>query len=105
MDARSIAATARSHGVVTSAADVSYDAPAPVSRRFDASVYEKPGVRGFGHPQPEAELQFGPNIAEWPPSPPWRTTCSCRWPPSSGTVTTTDELIPSGETSSYRSNP
>ena len=65
MDARSIAATARNHGVLTSAADVDYDEPAPVERRFDASVYDKRVYRGFGHPQPDAPLQYGPNIAEW----------------------------------------
>ena len=106
MDARSIAATARSHGVVTSAADVDYDAPAPVSRQFDASVYEKRVYRGFGRPQPEAELQYGPNIAEWPAIPALADDLLLQVASVlRDEVTTTDELIPSGETSSYRSNP
>ena len=66
MDARSIAATARNHGVLTSAADVSYDAPKPVARTFDADVYKKRVYFGVGKPQPEHALKFGPNITEWP---------------------------------------
>ena len=106
MDARSIAATARNHGVVTSAADVDYDEPAPAARRFDASVYEKRVYRGFGHPRPEAELQYGPNIAEWPAIPALADGLLLQVASVlRDEVTTTDELIPSGETSSYRSNP
>ena len=106
MDARSIAATARNHGVLTSAADVSYDAPKPVARTFDADVYKKRVYFGVGKPQPEHELKFGPNITEWPKIPAlsenllMQVASVLRDP-----VTTTDELIPSGETSSYRSNP
>ena len=106
MDARSIAATARNHGVLTSAADVPYEAPAPVRRMFDAAVYQKRVYFGFGNPQPEHELKFGPNITEWPKLPAlgenllMQVASVLRDP-----VTTTDELIPSGETSSYRSNP
>ena len=106
MDARSIAATARNHGVLTSAADVSYDAPKPVARTFDADVYKKRVYFGAGNPQPEHALKFGPNITEWPKIPAlsenllMQVASVLRDP-----VTTTDELIPSGETSSYRSNP
>ena len=106
MDARSIAATARNHGVLTSAADVSYDAPNPVARTFDADVYKKRVYFGAGNPQPEHALKFGPNITEWPKIPAlsenllMQVASVLRDP-----VTTTDELIPSGETSSYRSNP
>lgn len=106
MDARSIAATARNHGVLTSAAEVDYCAPAPVQRCFDHAVYDRRVYDGFGHAQPEAALQYGPNIAEWPPIPAlgenllMQLASVLRDP-----VTTTDELIPSGETSSYRSNP
>ena len=106
MDARSIAATARNHGVLTSAADVSYDAPKPVTRTFDADVYKKRVYFGAGNPQPEHALKFGPNITEWPKIPAlsenllMQVASVLRDP-----VTTTDELIPSGETSSYRSNP
>ena len=106
MDARSIAATARNHGVLTSAADVDYDAPSPSERRFDASVYDKRVYRGFGHPQPDAPLQYGPNIAEWPAIPALSDDLLLQVASVlRDEVTTTDELIPSGETSSYRSNP
>ena len=106
MDARSIAATARNHGVVTSAADVDYPAPAPVRRTFDGGVYGRRVYFGYGKAQPEAPLHYGPNIAEWPAIPPLgeelllQVASVLRDP-----VTTTDELIPSGETSSFRSNP
>ena len=106
MDARSIAATARNHGVLTSAADVDYDAPSLAERRFDASVYDKRVYRGFGHPQPDAPLQYGPNIAEWPAIPALSDDLLLQVASVlRDEVTTTDELIPSGETSSYRSNP
>ena len=106
MDARSIAATARNHGVLTSAADVDYDEPASAKRRFDASVYDKRVYRGFGHPQPDAPLQYGPNIAEWPAIPALSDDLLLQVASVlRDEVTTTDELIPSGETSSYRSNP
>ena len=106
MDARSIAATARNHGVLTSAADVDYDEPASAKRRFDASVYDKRVYRGFGHPQPDAPLQYGPNIAEWPAIPSLSDDLLLQVASVlRDEVTTTDELIPSGETSSYRSNP
>ncbi len=106
MDARSIAATARNHGVLTSAADIDYDAPKQVTRTFDAAVYKKRVYFGFGSPQPDHALKFGPNITEWPKIPAladnllMQVASVLRDP-----VTTTDELIPSGETSSYRSNP
>ncbi len=106
MDARSIAATARNHGVLTSAADIDYDAPKQVTRTFDAAVYKKRVYFGFGNPQPDHALKFGPNITEWPKIPALadnlliQVASVLRDP-----VTTTDELIPSGETSSYRSNP
>ncbi len=106
MDARSIAATARNHGLLTSAAEVSYDAPNPARRFFDAEVYKKRVFFGAGHAQEESELKFGPNITEWPEIAPlaenlmMQVASVLRDP-----VTTTDELIPSGETSSYRSNP
>ena len=107
MDARSIAATARNAGKL-SPADELPDAPAetPLNYRFDPSVYEKRVYRGFGKPEPQTELIFGPNIADWPAMSPLPenlllTVASAIYDP----VTTTDELIPSGETSSYRSNP
>ena len=105
MDARSIAATAKNAGVITPATEVEYDVP-PHSYRFDSSVYEKRVYNGFGHPQPDVELRYGPNITDWPNIYPltdnalFELAAVIRDP-----VTTTDELIPSGETSSYRSNP
>ena len=106
MDARSIAATARNKGVLTSAADIDYREPPAHSYTFDGAVYEKRVYNGYGKPDPAQELKMGPNIAEWPkiPALPENTLirlASVLHDP----VTTTDELIPSGETSSYRSNP
>ena len=69
MDARSIAATARNHGVLTPATEVDYVPPKQGKRTFDTQVYDRRVYFGFGHPQPESELKFGPNIAEWPPIP------------------------------------
>ncbi len=106
MDARSIAATARNHGVLTAATEIDYTQPAPHAYQFDKSVYEKRCYFGFGKADESAELILGPNITEWPKIPALRDNllmklaCVIHDP-----VTTTDELIPSGETSSYRSNP
>ena len=105
MDARSIAATAANGGVITAATDIEYE---PVHRpySFDKGVYEKRIYRGFGHPIPEEKLILGPNITDWPEMFALndnllvKLAAVIRDP-----VTTTDELIPSGETSSYRSNP
>lgn len=106
MDARSIAATARNHGVLTSAADVDYTPPAPVQRRFDRKVYDRRVYFGFGHARPDAALKYGPNIAEWPAIPALADDLLMQVASVlRDEVTTTDELIPSGETSSYRSNP
>ena len=106
MDARSIAATARNHGVLTAATELDYTPPAPHREAFDGSVYEKRCYFGFGKAEPDEPLRLGPNITEWPKIPAlaenlfMKLCCVLRDP-----VTTTDELIPSGETSSYRSNP
>ena len=106
MDARSIAATARNHGILTSAADVDYTPPAPVQRRFDRAVYDRRVYFGFGRAQPDAPLKYGPNIAEWPAIPALSDDLLMQVASVlRDEVTTTDELIPSGETSSYRSNP
>ena len=105
MDARSIAATAANGGRITAATDVDYDA-SHAAFAFDASVYEKRVYRGFGKAKPETELILGPNITDWPKMESLsenllvELAAVIRDP-----VTTTDELIPSGETSSYRSNP
>ena len=105
MDARSIAATARNGGYITPATEVQY-AASSVKYQFDGSVYARRVYNGFGHPQPETALRYGPNITDWPQIFPLtenillELAAVIRDP-----VTTTDELIPSGETSSYRSNP
>lgn len=105
MDARSIAATARNGGVITAATDVDYDYT-PHEYHFDSSVYKKRVYYGFGKADPSEELILGPNITDWPVQYELadnllvKLAAVIRDP-----VTTTDELIPSGETSSYRSNP
>ena len=105
MDARSIAATAANGGKITPATDVDYDYT-PINYEFDKSVYEKRVYYGYGKADPEAELILGPNITSWPDQYELganllvELTAVIHDP-----VTTTDELIPSGETSSLRSNP
>ena len=108
MDARSIAATARNGGVLTAATDIDYDLPTAeeLEYHYDGSVYAKRCYEGFGKADPTAELRYGPNIKDWPQMPKLEEDllvrlCAVIHDP----VTTTDELIPSGETSSYRSNP
>lgn len=105
MDARSIAATAANGGVITAATDIEYEVP-QMEYKFDGSIYKKRCYYGFGHADPKAELRFGPNIKDWPHMHKLEENmllklCAVIDDP----VTTTDELIPSGETSSYRSNP
>ena len=105
MDARSIAATARNGGRLTPATDLQVRYR-DYRHAFDRSVYDKRVFFGYGHADPAAPLTFGPNIRDWPSMPPLSQgllmkVCSYITDP----VTTTDELIPSGETSSYRSNP
>jgi aconitate hydratase len=108
MDARSIAATARMGGVLTAATELP-DVPADGAQEqwaYDDSAYRARVYYGVGKPDPDQPLVFGPNIADWPeqialPQDLLLTVCSAIYDP----VTTTDELIPSGETSSYRSNP
>ena len=108
MDARSIAATARNGGVLTAATDIDYEEPTAeqLDYHYDGSVYAKRCYEGFGKADPTAELRYGPNIKDWPHMPKLEDDllvklCAVIHDP----VTTTDELIPSGETSSYRSNP
>ncbi|MCL2628927.1 MAG: hydratase [Oscillospiraceae bacterium] len=105
MDARSIAATAANKGVLTAATDTLYNVT-KYEYIHDNNVYEKRCYNGFGKPNSEAELRFGPNIADWPKFHALEENmllelCAV----IHDEVTTTDELIPSGETSSYRSNP
>ncbi|MBQ7485433.1 MAG: hydratase [Oscillospiraceae bacterium] len=105
MDARSIAATARNGGRITPADEVDYT-PVVHPYHFDASVYAHRVYNGFGRPDPSAELVMGPNITDWPKM--YALTDHLLVELAAvihDSVTTTDELIPSGETSSYRSNP
>ncbi len=105
MDARSIAATAANGGVITAATDIEYnDNHKPYS--FDGRIYEKRIYNGYGHALPETELRYGPNIKDWPVMPAMQENMMLELAAViHDPVTTTDELIPSGETSSYRSNP
>jgi aconitate hydratase len=105
MDARSIAATAANGGVLTSALGLDYD-DAFVPFEYSPSVYGARVFNGFGKSDSTIELVYGPNITDIPAIEPLKDNlaikiCSVINDP----VTTTDELIPSGETSSYRSNP
>ena len=105
MDARSIAATAANGGVITAATDVDYvDEHKPYM--FDGRIYEKRIYQGFGKADPAVELRYGPNIKDWPVMPAMSENMMLELAAViHDPVTTTDELIPSGETSSYRSNP
>ena len=106
MDARSIAATARNGGRLTAATEIDYTPPGEKPYEFDSSVYQKRVYFGFGNADPDAELRFGPNIADWPAIPALSQNLVMELAAViHDPVTTTDELIPSGETSSYRSNP
>ncbi len=105
MDARSIAATVLNGGYLTSAADTEIKIP-PVAYTFNREIYDHRVYNGWGRPSQQDELKFGPNIADWPemiamPQNLLLEVATVITDP----VTTTDELIPSGETSSFRSNP
>ncbi len=105
MDARSIAATAINKGYLTSATEVDVEYTSP-KYFFDKSIYENRVYNGVGKADPAAEIKFGPNIKDWPDM--IALTDNLLLKVASvinDPVTTTDELIPSGETSSYRSNP
>ena len=105
MDARTIAATTRNGGILTPATDIDYDPTIP-PYEFDDSSYRSRVYSGYGKGNYDELLRLGPNIKDWP--------AIQRLPENlllkissyiTDPVTTTDELIPSGETSSYRSNP
>ena len=105
MDARSIAATAANKGYLTPATDVEASDFIP-KYHFDKTIYDNRVFDSKGVEDPSVEIQFGPNIKDWPemsalPQNMLLKVVSEIHDP----VTTTDELIPSGETSSYRSNP
>ena len=105
MDARSIAATAENKGYLTSAMDIDVNYSKP-KYFFDKTIYENRVFDSKGEADPSVEILFGPNIKDWPkmsalPENMVLKVVSEIHDP----VTTTDELIPSGETSSFRSNP
>lgn len=105
MDARSIAATAAARGFLTGAdeLDVEYTGQ---TYHFDSTIYANRVFDSHGKADPETKLQFGPNIKDWPEMTPLTENLLLRVVSLiHDPVTTTDELIPSGETSSYRSNP
>ena len=105
MDARSIAATAANGGVITAATDVEFeDNHKPYE--FDERIYERRVYNGYGKENLDTELRYGPNIKDWPTMYPMEENMLLELAAViHDPVTTTDELIPSGETSSYRSNP
>ncbi len=106
MDARSIAATAANGGVLTAASEVLDEPLETPPCRFDAGIYEKRVYNGWGKAEPDYALKFGPNIKDWPEQPALTDDLLLKVASYiTDPVTTTDELIPSGETSSYRSNP
>lgn len=105
MDARSVAATAANGGRITAADEIGYTYHCP-EFHYDPSAYEHRVYQGFGKADPNAQLVCGPNIKDWPEMPEMNENmlvrvCAYITDP----VTTTDELIPSGETGSFRSNP
>ena len=105
MDARSIAATAANKGILTPATEMDVEI-GKYKYFFDKSIYEKRVFDPKGEADPEAELTLGPNIRDWPEMPALTDNLLLKVVSEiHDPVTTTDELIPSGETSSYRSNP
>lgn len=105
MDARSIAATAANQGYLTAATDIDVDFTKP-KYFFDKAIYEKRVYNGIGKADPSVDIKFGPNIVDWPKMSPLTDNLVLKVVSViHDPVTTTDELIPSGETSSYRSNP
>ena len=105
MDARSIAATAANKGRLTSACEIDVEYSHP-KYFFDSKIYDNRVFNGVGRPDFNAELKYGPNIVPWPKMERLADDILIKIVSEiHDPVTTTDELIPSGETSSYRSNP
>ena len=105
MDARSIAATAANKGFLTAATDMDVEYTGP-TYHFDKTIYENRVFDSKGVADPEQEIQFGPNIKDWPQMVELPENLVIKVVSEiHDPVTTTDELIPSGETSSFRSNP
>ncbi|MBQ3493172.1 MAG: hydratase [Clostridia bacterium] len=105
MDARSIAATAKNGGAITSAMEIEYSNKIK-KYRFNAKIYQARVFNGVQNADDKASLVYGPNIADWPKMDALKDNLLLKVVSVlQDAVTTTDELIPSGETSSYRSNP
>jgi len=105
MDARSIAATAVNGGVITAATDIEYE-DTHARYQYDGKIYNSRIYYGYGKADASQELRYGPNIKDWPKMYPMQDNMLVELAAViHDPVTTTDELIPSGETSSYRSNP
>ena len=105
MDARSIAATAINKGILTAATDLDINYTKP-KYFFNGDVYKNRCYDGYGKADNSVELRFGPNITDWPSMSALTDNVLLKVVSFiTDPVTTTDELIPSGETSSYRSNP
>ena len=105
MDARSIAATAANKGYLTAATDIDANYTNP-KYFFDSTIYKNRVFDSKGVADPSVEIKFGPNIKDWPAMPELTKNLVLKVVSEiHDPVTTTDELIPSGETSSYRSNP
>lgn len=105
MDARSIAATAANKGFLTAATDMDVEFKNP-KYFFDKTIYENRVFDSKGEADPDVEIKFGPNIKDWPAMEPLPENLLLKVVSEiHDPVTTTDELIPSGETSSFRSNP
>ena len=105
MDARSIAATAANKGYLTAATDMDVEYKGR-KYHFDKTIYENRVFDSHGVADPDTEIQFGPNIKDWPEMVALTDNLLLKVVSEiHDPVTTTDELIPSGETSSYRSNP
>ncbi len=104
MDSMSIAATAANGGILTSAMDIDFNDTVD-EFVFDESIYKNRVYNGFKAPE-NSDLRYGPNIADWPKIEELKSNLLVKLAAAIyDDVTTTDELIPSGETSSYRSNP
>ncbi|MDO4210611.1 MAG: hydratase [Bacteroidales bacterium] len=105
MDARSIAATAANGGYITAATDVEFE-DTHIPYKYDGGIYQKRVFNGYGHADETLALRYGPNIKDWPKMFAMEDNMLVELAAViHDPVTTTDELIPSGETSSYRSNP
>lgn len=105
MDARSIAATAANKGYLTAATDLDVEYTSP-KYHFDSSIYANRVFDSKGVADDSVEIKFGPNIKDWPKMIALTENLVLKVVSEiHDPVTTTDELIPSGETSSYRSNP